>query len=78
MRKNITSFDLIRNLYKETTLTEKKAIGSALATDVELSEENGAIWDGYRQLPKVLFNPAPSTLQNILAYSAVTAVEQIH
>ena len=71
MKQTCTPFELIRNLYKEMSASEVKAIEMALQSDVDLQEENGFLRDAYRQLPKVLFNPAPSTLQRILAYSAL-------
>ncbi|HRD79534.1 MAG: hypothetical protein IAE84_13530 [Saprospiraceae bacterium] len=76
MLQTCTRNDLIRFIYRETTLTENLAVRQALDEDIFLREAYEELYEGYRQLPKATFSPAPSAVRNILAYSAQTALEQ--
>ena len=76
MPQTFTLNDLIRFLYKETGPAETLAIREAMTEDDELYREYQQLLKGFEVLPKVKFKPAPATIQNILNYSARTALEQ--
>lgn len=76
MTQNFTPNHLIKYLYKETTASETLALEEAMTEDVELMEEFEGLLQGYQQLPKTNFNPAGSSIQNILRYSQRTALEK--
>lgn len=76
MTSNFTPNHLIKYLYKEVSASETLAIEEALGRDTELMEEYAGLLQGYQQLPKVNFNPASSSLQNVLRYSQRTALEK--
>lgn len=78
MKKHLTQLDLVRFIYKETSIMETLAICEALSEDPLLKEEYEALYDSYLQLPKAKFNPRPSALQNILSYSEQTALNPMH
>ncbi|HHS95227.1 MAG TPA: hypothetical protein ENJ45_01455 [Phaeodactylibacter sp.] len=74
MTQNFTPNHLIKYIYKETSLAESLAIEEALAHDWNLHETYEELCKAYLQLPKAQFSPKPSTIQNILKYSAQTGV----
>lgn len=76
MTQNFTPNHLIKYLYKEVSASETLAIEEALSQDVELMEEYSGLLQGYQQLPKINFNPANSSIQSILRYSQLTALEK--
>ncbi len=76
MQQPFTPDQLIRFIYKETSAVETLAIDAALQEDDDLWETYESLHEGYRQLPKVKFNASPKSIQQILAYSARTAVEE--
>ncbi|MEZ4950442.1 MAG: hypothetical protein R2769_01990 [Saprospiraceae bacterium] len=76
MPQTFTLNDLIRFLYKETGPAESRAIRRAMTEDDELYREYQQLLKGFEILPKVKFRPSPATIQNILNYSASTAIEQ--
>ena len=78
MKQNFTSNDLIRYIYKETSLAETLAIREALEQDVLLADEYQELCQGFQLLPQAKFDASPSTLQNILRYSQHTALETHH
>lgn len=78
MEQSFTKNDLIRYIYEETSTAESLAIQEALVEDCLLSEEYVELRQGLQQLPKVSFDPAPATIQNILRYSQRTALEAHH
>lgn len=75
MKKNFTTNQLIRFLYRETTASDTLAIREELQSDLTLREEFDALNSAYRQLPKVTFSPTGRSIQNILRYSEKTAQE---
>ena len=75
MEQDFTQNDLIKYLYKETSLTETLEIGAALEEDYDLLQRFQSLMAGYKQLPKVTFAPSSITLQNILGYSSQNVVE---
>ena len=78
MKEKISTNNLIKYIYNETSVTETLAIEDALRTDWTLNEEYAELLTAYHQLPKAKFNPSPDSIQSILKYSAQTAVEPQH
>ena len=78
MKHNFTPEQLIKYIYRETSVAETMAINEALSNNWELYELYEELKLSYQQLPKVKFNPSGSAIQNILAYSEQTAVETQH
>ncbi|HMR42288.1 MAG TPA: hypothetical protein PKC40_00575 [Saprospiraceae bacterium] len=78
MKQNFTPNDLLRFLYKETSLSETVALKEAIEENDNLHDEYQALLKAYHTLPKVKFRPTPDAVRNILNYSAKTAVEQQH
>ena len=75
MEQKITKNDLIRYIYKETSISETLAINEALRSRVELHVKYQELLQAYQQLPKAKFSPSASAIQNILRYSQLTALE---
>ena len=75
MKQTFTQTDLIRFMYKETSLIETKMIRAALCEDALLRNEYDSLLKGYDTLPKVKFLPPKTAIQNILDYSAISALE---
>lgn len=78
MKHKFTSNDLIRFLYKETSVAETMGIAESLSDDQLLLEEYQALKNNFQQLPKAKFSPSQRTIQNILRYSENSAVETHH
>lgn len=75
MKQNFTNNDLVKFIYKETSITESLAISEALLVDSSLFNDYQTLISGYIELPKVTFAPANFVLQNILSYSSKSVVE---
>lgn len=75
MSQTFTSNDLVRFIYKETTVKETLAIQNALAVDSSLFDNYVSLMDAYMELPKVTFAPTSNALENILKYSSNTLIE---
>lgn len=75
MEQNFTPNDLIRYLYKETSAPETLAIREALLESPSLKNQYDEMLAGYHMFPKVKFRPSPHAIQNILKFSAMSAVE---
>ena len=75
MKQTFTNNDLVRFIYKETSIFKTLAIEEALEQDAELFDNYQALMNGYMELPKATFAPSRSALQNILNYSAQATVE---
>lgn len=75
MKQTFTNNDLVKFIYKETSVFETLEIQDALSEDATLFEQYQTLMGGYRELPKVTFAPTNTALQNILNYSSKTAVE---
>ncbi len=69
MKNKFTSELLIKYLYHETTSIETLEVENALTNNWEVSEAFNALESSYRRLPKVLFAPKSSTIQNIIGYN---------
>lgn len=72
---NITIENLVAYIYKEMPLHERIIVKNAIATDTKLAETYYQLKDGFKQLPKVQFNPPTRVLNDILKYSNESAVE---
>ncbi len=77
MQQNFTSELLVKYLYHETTAAERHAINEELISNFLLREEFSELFYAYRQLPKVKFEPAKTSIHNILSYSKETAMEEL-
>ena len=75
MKQTFTQNDLLRYIYKETSMTETYEIRRALAEDALLRNEYDSLLEGYKMLPKVKFQPSRTAIQNILDYSAISSLE---
>lgn len=75
MRQKITIETLVKYIYRETSVDELFETQDALRRDPVLLGEYLELRESVRQIPKAKFNPSPSAIQNILSYSARTAVE---
>ena len=78
MKQKFTPEQLVQYIYRETSAATTMAINESLREDWELQEEYRAMRRSFRELPKVTFQPSVATLQNILSYSSLTAVETSH
>ncbi len=69
MVKNYTEKDLIRFIYKETSLRERMEIQEQINKDWSLREEYQLLLTAYKELPKVTFSPSKKAIQKILNFS---------
>lgn len=74
MNANFT-LNLIRYIYKETSISQKLKIEEELNSSYEKSCAYLNVKMGYDQLPKVVFTPSKNILNNILEYSQRKTVE---
>ena len=76
MEKTYTYDDaLVQFLYHEMPATEAVEMVAMIEDNPDLHAEFNSLLLAKTQLPKVQFNPSPSTINNILRYSAKTATE---
>ena len=75
MKQTFTQQDLLRYIYKETSMNETSEIRIALAENALLRNEYDSLLEGYQLLPKVKFQPSRSVLQDIMDYSAISTLE---
>lgn len=66
---------MVQFLYRELSAGDAVEMAHLIEEDTEIGADYNAMLFAKAQLPKVLFNPSPSVLQNILQYSAKTALE---
>lgn len=66
---------LVQFMYHEMPAQEVAQMTQWLEEDPELQDAYGALLVAKHQLPKVQFNPSSKTLQNIMDYSAKSALE---
>ena len=78
MEKNLTQLDLVRFIYRETSVSETIEIAESLNRDPLLLDEYEELFEGYQQLPKAKFSPRPNALSNILRFSEQTALNPMH
>jgi len=77
MLQNFTSELLVKYLYHETTVAEKRAINEELIADFMLRERYTELLVAKQQLPKVQFKPTKKSVQNILNYSKRSLVGEM-
>lgn len=78
MKQHFTQEDLVKYIYKETTIYESLAISEALVADPVLRMEYQELLESYQQLPKVTFRPTNQTIDKVLAYSEQATLEITH
>ena len=66
---------LVQFLYRELSAGDAVEMAHLIEEDSEIGADFSMLLSAKAQLPKALFNPSPSVLQNILHYSAKTALE---
>ena len=67
--------NLIKFLYNETSMSEDLALQCEMSFDNFPFDEYELLKTAKQALPKALFNPSDSVLDNILKYSRTTAPE---
>lgn len=75
MKQKFTPNQLVKYIYKESSVAETLAIQEALQQDFGLFQQYQELFFAYQQLPKVKFDAAPATLNNILKYSQQPTLE---
>ncbi len=78
MKRKFTPNRLLRYIYNETSAIETLAIRNDLRSDRLMYEKYQEMVESYKAMPKATFSPSESTIQNILSYSALSAVEPQH
>jgi len=66
---------MVQFLYRELSAGDAVEMAHLIEDDSEISAGYDTLLFAKAQLPKVQFHPSPSVLQNILQYSAKTALE---
>ena len=75
MEKISTNNNLIQLLYQESTSREEITLKRTMANDSDLRADYEMLKEAKQRLPKALFIPSDSVLENILNYSRKTAHE---
>ena len=75
MEKISTNNNLIQLLYQESTLREEITLKRTMANDSDLRADYEMLKEAKQRLPKALFIPSDSVLENILNYSRKAAHE---
>ena len=75
MRKSLTQQHLVRLLLDDLRPSEKTDLLNVVHSDWELKESYREMKRAISQLPKLVFKPSRSSLDNILAYSKTVMVE---
>ena len=71
MQKNYSTNDLILYLYNETQLEDNVFIQQSIDNNEEAAEEFSQLVGVQQLLDKVTFNPQKSSVDSIMAYSAM-------
>jgi hypothetical protein len=69
MMHDYNSFQLVKFIYGEASLTDTFEVEYALQTDSAIKAEYDELIGAKNMLPKVTFSPDTSAIQNILNYS---------
>lgn len=69
MVKNFTQNELVSYLYKEVNPIEFLAITESIENDWDTFQDYKELRNARKELPLVNFNPAPSSIKNIIAFS---------
>jgi hypothetical protein len=75
MQNNDTYNQLVRYIYRDMNANEVVNMTAFIDSRLEVRLAFDDLLTAKFQLPKALFNPAPSTLKSILQYSAQTSIE---
>ncbi len=75
MQQNFTPNDLVRLVYRETSVSETLALRAVLTEDLEMRFEFKTLFRAFQQLPKVTFRPSDNAIRRVLNYSKATALE---
>jgi len=74
---NFTPEELIRYLYKETSLKQTAAIEQALVNDWTLREKLGVIKTSMQRLDMIQESPRAEVVLNVLNYARESATEEV-
>lgn len=69
----ITTEDLIRYVYEETSSADSRTIEAALEHDWALREKYYTLMDTYHKLDRMIESPRPEAVNAILKYAGVSA-----
>lgn len=75
MMRALTLNTVIKSLYKESSLTERRRMRFAAGSDPVIRDEIRDLRMAWKHLPKVTFSPPQHCLNNIMSYSKKNAVE---
>jgi hypothetical protein len=75
MQNTGTYNQLVRFIYRDMNANEAMQMSEFIDSRLEVRLAFDDLLTAKFQLPKALFNPAPSTLKSILQYSAQTSME---
>lgn len=64
---------LVRFVYRDSDADEARAIAEKISSDLEMRVMRDELLMAKMELPKVQFNPAPATINNVLAYARMAA-----
>ncbi len=73
MEQCYTDNFLLKYLYRETSITQTLEIEHLIETDATTKSQYDRLRAGYKYLPKVLFYPSDSAMENIMKYSTQSA-----
>ncbi len=69
MVQNFTQNDLVSYLYREVDFQKSHAINESIESNWDVFEEYKILKNAKREIPRVTFHPAPSTLTNLISLS---------
>lgn len=69
MVQNYTQESLVRFIYRETTVCEHFEIQDAIENDPTLKKQFKALFEAFKNLPKVVFSPSRNCIEQILNYN---------
>ncbi len=75
MNKTSTTEKLVLYLFNETAMAESVLIQRAIDNDDEVEMEFKNIKRAFRFVDRILVDPSPASVQNILRYASRTAVK---
>lgn len=75
MQEHYSYDSLVQLLYRDMPAGSAAAMAQLFEQDPDLQEMYAELQQAKTQVPKVLFNPSPTVINNILQYSTKTALE---
>ena len=75
MSKTSTTEKLFLYLFNETAMPDSVLIQRAIDNDEEVANEFSNIKRAFRYVDRLLVDPSPQSVQNIMRYAARTAVK---